>query len=187
MRLFALTAIALAAPPALAAQDGTVLDKVRAALNLPVSTNTAREWGVPDERVRTTIWDIHRAGVPADDAARIFDEEVRIVREGGSKDNFGAFVKDRVNAGLRGRELADAIHAEHARRGMGKPADAGKQGGKPADAGRQGQGQGQGGKPEAGERGRYPEDRVQQGQGQGQGQAQDKPKPDEGNGKGRRP
>jgi hypothetical protein len=181
MRLFALTAIALAAPPALAAQDGTVLDKVRAALNLPVSTNAAREWGVPDERVRTTIWDIHRAGVPAEDAARIFDEEVRIVREGGSKDNFGAFVNDRVKAGLRGRELSDAIHAEHARRGMGKPADPGKQGGKPADAGRPGQQPD--GKPEAGERGRYPEDRVQEDQPQGQSKA----KPNEGNGKGRRP
>lgn len=185
MRLIALTAIALAAPPAVAAQDGTVLEKARAALNLPVSTNTARQWGVPDERVRTTIWDIHRAGVPAPDAARIFDEEVRIVREGGSKDNFGAFVNDRVKAGLRGRELADAIHAEHARRGMGKPADAGRRGATPADAGRPGQGQG--GKPTAGERGRYPEDRVQQGQAPDRGQGQGQAKPSEGNGKGRRP
>ena len=139
-RWMALTAFALAAPPALAAQDGALLDKVRTAMNLPVRTAEARDAGVPDERVKSTVWDIFRSGVPAEDATRIFDEEVRIVREGGSKDNFGAFVRSRVEAGLRGRELADAIHAEHARRGMGKPAEAGKPGaaGKPGDAGKRG-------------------------------------------------
>lgn len=173
MHLIALTALALAASPASAAQDTTQWDRIRFALNLPVRTTEARVWGVPEERVKGTIWDIQRGGVSAEDATRIFDEEVRIVREGGSKDNFGAFVRSRVEAGLRGRALADAIHAEHARRGMGKPADAGKRdddgkrndAGKPGDAGKKrddgrpeqaegrGQGQGQG---EGSEKGRKP-------------------------------
>ena len=123
MRLISLTAIALAFPPALSAQDGSLLDRVRAALELPVLGNEARESGVPEERVSTTIRDIFRSGVPAADGSRILDQEVRAVREGGPTDNFGSYVRTQVDAGLRGRALAEAIHREHARRGMGKPND----------------------------------------------------------------
>ena len=138
MRFTALMALALAAPPALAAQDGSLLDKIRSSGKLPWLANEAREAGVPDEQVKRTTNDFFRSGVSADDASRFFDEEVRIVREGGSKENFGAFVRAQVERGLRGRELAEAIHREHARRGMGKPAGAGKpdERGKPYDAGR---------------------------------------------------
>lgn len=175
MRWMALTALALAAPPALAAQDGALLDKVRTAMNLPVRTAEARDAGVPDERVRSTVWDIFRSGVPAEDATRIFDEEVRIVREGGSKDNFGAFVRSRVEAGLRGRELAEAIHAEHARRGMGKPAETGKPGtaGKPGEAGKRGgppQDRAQEARDDDGQQGQAQGKKGQSGQGQDQGQ-----------------
>lgn len=144
MRLTALMALAVAAPPALSAQDGSLSDKLRASMRLPVVTKEARDAGVPDERVNRTVMDFFRSDVSANDASRFFDEEVRIVREGGSKENFGAFVRTQVERGLRGRELAEAIHREHARRGMGKPAGAGKPDaegkakdpGKPNDAGR---------------------------------------------------
>ncbi len=170
MHLIALTALALAGAPAPAAQDTTQWDRIRIAMNLPVRTTEAREWGVPEERVKSTIWDIRRGGVSAEDASRIFDEEVRVVREGGSKDNFGAFVKSRVEAGLRGRDLADAIHAEHARRGMGKPDAAGKRdgAGKPDAAGKRDDA----GKPDdAGKRrdDNRPDQASDRGQGQGQG------------------
>lgn len=173
MHLIALTALALVGSPAPAAQDTTVWDKIRIAMNLPVRTTEAREAGVPEERVRSTIWDIRRGGVSAEDASRIFDEEVRVVREGGSKDNFGAFVKSRVEAGLRGRDLAEAIHAEHARRGMGKPAGAGT----PGDAGRR---DGAGKPDDAGKR--NDDDRPDQASGRGQGQGQG-----QGSEKGRKP
>ena len=144
MRLTALIALALAgaaaaaAPPALAAQDGSLLDKIRSSGKLPWLANDAREAGVPDETVKRTTNDFFRSGVSAGDASRFFDEEVRIVREGGSKENFGAFVRSQVDRGLRGRELAEAIHREQARRGMGKPAGAGKadERGKSHDAGK---------------------------------------------------
>lgn len=160
MRLISLTAIALAFPPALSAQDGSLLERVRAALELPVLGTEAREWGIPDERVSTTIRDIFRSGVPAADASRILDQEVRTVREGGSKDNFGSYVRSQVDAGLRGRALADAIHREHARRGMGKPSDEEK----PANArgagerspGERGQGRAQAPGQDSGGRGRRP-------------------------------
>jgi hypothetical protein len=60
--------------------------------------------------------------------------EVDAVKAGAPKENFGATVNALLARGLRGRELAAAIHAEHARRGIGQ----GK--GK-------GQGQGRGRKP----------------------------------------
>ena len=174
MRLLALTVLALAAAPASAAQEATGFDRIRQAMNLPVRTTEAREWGVPEEQVRTTIWDFRRGGIPAEDATRILDEEIRIVREGGPKDNFGAFVHSRVEAGMRGRELAEAIHAEQARRGKGQPPGAGK---KPGD--------GTPGK--AGDQGSYPRDEAQ---GQGReakpkGQAPDQA--GEARGKGRTP
>ena len=37
---------------------------------LPVRTAEARDAGVPDERVKSTVWDIFRSGVPAEDATR---------------------------------------------------------------------------------------------------------------------
>lgn len=155
MRLISLTAIALAFPPALSAQDGALLERVRAALELPVLGTEARESGVPDERVSTTIRDIFRSGVPAADASRILDQEVRTVREGGSTDNFGSYVRSQVDAGLRGRALADAIHREHARRGMGKPSDEER----PANArtpGERGQGRAQAPRQDSAGRGRRP-------------------------------
>lgn len=126
MRFACLTAFALAFPATLTAQDDSLLDRLRAAMELPVYTSEAREAGVPDERVNATIRDIFRSGVPADDAAEILDAETRTVREGGSRDNFGAYVRSQVESGVRGRALADAIHREHARRGMGKPDNAGR-------------------------------------------------------------
>ena len=170
MRRTLLAALALAFPAPMAAQDGFSLDKFRSSMRLPVLSTEAREAGVPDEQVKRTVWDIRRSGVPADDASRIFDEEVRFVREGGSKDNFGAFVRSQVERGLRGRELAESIHREQARRGQGKPAAAGgnkpdKATGKPAEGGKPDEG---GKPPEAGR-----PDQPDQAGGRGQPPAQD--------------
>jgi hypothetical protein len=97
------------------------LDKVLAAAKLPVAAAEAREEGVSEITLREYLDRVRRNRVPADDAWRILDEEVRVVRDGGPKENFGAFVQTQLDAGLRGRELADAIHEEHRRRGMGRP------------------------------------------------------------------
>ena len=172
MRRTLLVALALASPPAMAAQDGSFFDRVRSSMKLPVSSTEAREAGVPDAQVKRTISDFWRSDVPADDASRFFDEEVRIVREGGSKDNFGAFVRSQVERGLRGRELADAIHREQAKRGQGKPAGAGankpdKATGKPDEAGK-------------------PSDRPDQAGGRGQQPGQGQPR-DDAAGRGRKP
>jgi hypothetical protein len=99
------------------------LDKVLAAARLPVAADEARKEGISSMDLGEYLDRVLRNRVPADDAARILDEEVRVVREGGPKENFGAFVQTQLDAGLRGRALADAIHEEHRRRGMGRPDD----------------------------------------------------------------
>jgi hypothetical protein len=70
---------------------------------------------------------LSRRGVPAADAAAVVQEEVAAVRAGAPTDNFGAFVQGRLEAGLRGRALADAIRAEHERRGRGMGRSEGNQ------------------------------------------------------------
>lgn len=89
-------------------------------LNLPLAVEAARRAGIPGG----TIWDVldslRRRRVPAEDAEQILRGEVEAVERGAPKENFGAFVNAQLARGLRGRELAAAIHAEHARRGIGQ-------------------------------------------------------------------
>lgn len=99
------------------------LDRVLAAAQLPVAADEARKEGVSELSLREYLDRVLRNRVPADDAYRILDEEVRVIRDGGPKENFGAFVQTQLDAGLRGRALAEAIHEEHRRRGMGRPDD----------------------------------------------------------------
>jgi hypothetical protein len=114
-------ALLLFLPSTAMAQDW--LDKILTSALLPVSAAEARDAGVPDGQVRDILGVLRRTRLPADDAWRVLDEEVRVVREGGPKDNFGAFVQTQLDAGLRGRELAEAIREEHRRRGIGRPED----------------------------------------------------------------
>ena len=102
------------------------LDRVLAAAQLPVAAAEAREEGVSNITLGNILEMIRRRGLPAEDARYVLEEEVRVVREGGPKENFGAFVQTQLDAGLRGRALADAIHEEHRRRGMGRPDDRGR-------------------------------------------------------------
>jgi hypothetical protein len=125
MRLTMLTMLLLI-PSTLPAQDW--LDKVLAAAQLPVASAEAREEGVPNISISEFLDRVRQNRVPAEDAWRIMDEEVRVVKAGGPRENFGAFVQTQLDAGLRGRALADAIHEEHRRRGMGRPDDRGREG-----------------------------------------------------------
>ncbi|HSD30393.1 MAG TPA: hypothetical protein VLB49_00675 [Gemmatimonadales bacterium] len=130
-----LVALALVAAPAPAQNqapaDSGFWQKV---LNLPKTVDEGRQAGIPSGTIWGVLDSLRRARVPAEDAQVIVQDEVDAVKAGAPKDNFGATVNALLARGLRGRELAAAIHAEHARRGIGK----GK--GK-------GQGQGRGRKP----------------------------------------
>jgi hypothetical protein len=124
------------------------LDSVIRILRLPRTTTEAREKGVPDSQVGGIIDILRRSRVPAGDAQVILQGEVDAKAAGQPNDNFGAFVQAQHRAGLRGRALADAIHAEQARRGMGR----GQGQKKPDTDAREGGGAargGQGGRPDA--------------------------------------
>ena len=107
-------------------------------LNLPKTVDEGRQAGIPSGTIWGVLDSLRRARVPAQDAQQIVQDEVDAVKGGAPKENFGATVNALLARGLRGRELAAAIHAEHARRGIGK--------GKGKGQG-QGQGQGRGRKP----------------------------------------
>ena len=115
-------AVAAVALPGSAQQTQPSTERVLIAnlLNLPLAVEAARRAGIPGG----TIWDVldslRRRRVPAEDAEQILRGEVEAVERGAPKENFGAFVNAQLARGLRGRELAAAIHAEHARRGIGQ-------------------------------------------------------------------
>ena len=107
--------------PDAAVRRERVSDRVLRASRLPRTTSQAREAGVPEERVRETIRVVRERGIPADEAQEIIEVETEEVLRGGNPENFGAFVQQAKESGLRGRELAEAIHAEQIARGMKKP------------------------------------------------------------------
>lgn len=90
------------------------------ALDLPFAARKLRDAGVPEADVRGSLGAMRGAGVAAGDATEVAEATATQVTEHGPVDNFGAFVQERLASGLRGRELADAIAAEHAARGKGK-------------------------------------------------------------------
>lgn len=118
-----LAVVALAAPP-LAAQQDTPPDStdILRTILLPRAAEILREQGVPEEEVREVVTGARDQGVPAAEATQVLEETSRAVEERGPIDNFGAFVQARLAEGLRGRDLAAAIRAEHAARGIGKGA-----------------------------------------------------------------
>jgi hypothetical protein len=129
------------------------------AIDLPARADGLRKAGVPPDQVREALQAARDRGVPADEAEMVFEEAEKEARDKGPVDNFGAFVQARLDEGLRGRELAQAIKEEHARQGKGKGADKGK--GPPDDKGSKGKapdGGDKGGKGKAPDKGKGPPD-----------------------------
>ena len=119
--LTALAAAALAAPLAAQAPDSAAIklkQRVDAIFGVPQRADEARQAGVPDSTIQSIMKIFGKEQVTAEDAGVILTAERDAARAGGSKDNFGAFVQRQHAAGLRGRELSAAIHAEQVRRGM---------------------------------------------------------------------
>lgn len=130
-----------AAERAAQAAVGVVDSALMRALDLPRVMQRAREAGVPDSSIRGILDAMRRRRVPAGEASPAVELEVEAVERGAPKDNFGSFVRGQVERGLRGRDLAAAIHAERARRGMGPASRGGRpeadaRGNRPAGAGR---------------------------------------------------
>lgn len=152
-----LMAIALAVAAPAASQDAgpTPREVILAALHLPEVTQEARTLGVPEADIRTIFDTARERRLPVGVLSEVFVTGNEAVREHGPIDNFGAFVQSRLDQGLRGRDLAAAIRAEHQARGIGRgkslraPQGAGggkdgRGGGRPEGAGVQRGGAGKG-------------------------------------------
>lgn len=109
-----------AAPGAAQESSGGALASVLQALLLPRTTQEARTLGVPESDIRAILDRARERRLRAADVTELFEHENRAIREHGPVDNFGAFVQRRLDEGLRGRDLAEAIRAEHAAHGKGK-------------------------------------------------------------------
>ncbi|HSJ62519.1 MAG TPA: hypothetical protein VK922_01315 [Gemmatimonadaceae bacterium] len=123
----------------LEAQTPDWIRRVLAAAELPVSADEARREGAPDSVIQRVLAAMQSANVPAHEAREVLDEERAAMREHGPVDNFGAFVQAKLDAGLRGRDLAAAIRAEHQLRGKGPPVRGAQPGDRGGDRGRSGE------------------------------------------------
>lgn len=101
---------------ALAAPGGHGMGR---AIDLPRHAKAVRAAGVPAEEVRTALRAAKGKGLGADEAADLLEAEEEEAQDG-QIENFGGFVQQKLDEGLRGRDLANAIHEEHAREGKGK-------------------------------------------------------------------
>jgi len=101
------------------AQTSDWVNQILSAALLPVVTTQARRDGISDADIRAAIDAMSRAGLSAQEATVVFDNERAYRKEHGPVNNFGSFVQDQLKAGKRGPELAAAIKAEHIRQGKG--------------------------------------------------------------------
>jgi len=114
---------ALVAFPSAAQESSSMLASVLQTLRLPKTTQEARTLGVPESDIRAILDRAREKRVSAAAVNELLETENKAIREHGPVDNFGAFVQRRLDEGLRGRDLADAIRAEHAAHGKGKGPD----------------------------------------------------------------
>lgn len=121
-RILGWTAVLLLAgtAPAGAQDSDDLVQGILQAMRLPTVTREARLLGVADRDVRDILTMGRDRRVRAGSMAELFAAENDAIRQHGPIDNFGAFVQSKLDAGLRGRDLAAAIQAEHGARGMGK-------------------------------------------------------------------
>lgn len=100
---------------------------------LPRVAEEARREGVPEGDIQVVIDASRERRLPAHETREVLEQTTEAVKANGPIDNFGAFVRARLDQGLRGRDLAEAIRVEHRARGKGKGHEASAGKGKPHD------------------------------------------------------
>ena len=126
-------ALSFAGAAPAAAQLPDWVNDILVATRLPVVADSARREGASNESVRDVLEAMTKSRLPAHEATAILDSARTARREHGPVDNFGAFVQSQLAQGKRGRELAAAIRAEHARSGKGQGARGGRGSARPDD------------------------------------------------------
>lgn len=138
MRAPVLIPLLVLGPALLEAQaesSAALASRITAAAALPALAEEIRGSGVSRSEL-TSLLDVFRTkNIPAPDAKVILEEERSAARDHGPVPGLGSFVQARLDEGLRGRELAAAIRAEHAARGIGGDGMSGNARGKSAERG----------------------------------------------------
>ena len=118
--LIAAPVLAIAQEETETAAEESLLTKIQKAAELIKTSREAREAGIPEEDVKDVLEGARERGLSAEETEAVLAESTAAVEESGPVDNFGAFVQARLDEGLRGQDLAAAIHEEHRQRGKGK-------------------------------------------------------------------
>lgn len=95
---------ATSAAPSLGARLGVTFD-------LPRLADRMRTAGASDSSVRAVLIETRTRGLPAAEAAGVMMNLTRAQETGQGIENPGAFVRDQLNQGLRGQDLAGAVRA----------------------------------------------------------------------------
>lgn len=178
-----------AAPEAKGAEEaakGSAKDRILGALDLPIKAQALRKAGADEKEIKAGLKAAKEKKANPKDVAELLEAAATATKEHGPVDNFGAFVQSKLDAGLRGKELAEAIRAEHQARGKkgkgheGKAPDEAKQAGGPDDKGGKPEDAGDEGKGPPDDKGK-PEDAGHEGKGppEGKGAPDDKGKPED--------
>lgn len=129
--VIALIALVTCAVPAVAMADDDEPDqgvsKMLEALELPVQAQELRDAGVDEAQVNQALDSLRNYESAADEssegnpgraarAAAVLRAESQTAREEGPMDNFGEFVRNKLDEGLRGEELAESIREQRANR-----------------------------------------------------------------------
>ncbi len=120
LMIVALPVLAIAQEDTETAKEAPLLERIQKAAELIKTSREAREAGIPEEEVKEVLEGARERGLSPGETEEILAESTTAVHESGSVDNFGAFVQAKLDEGLRGKELAAAIHEEHRLNGKGK-------------------------------------------------------------------
>lgn len=118
--ILALPVLVMAQDEAETPKELTLLERARQAAVLIQASQEAREAGIPEEEVKDVLEGARDRGMTPKETEEVLTESTAAVEESGPVDNYGAFVQARLDEGLRGKELAAAIHQEHKLHGKGK-------------------------------------------------------------------
>ena len=118
--ILATPTLALAQDEAEPTREPTLLERAQRAAELIQASQEARTAGIPEEEVKEVLEGARHRGLTPEETEEVLSESTAAVEESGPVDNFGAFVQARLDEGLRGKELAAAIHEEHKLHGKGK-------------------------------------------------------------------
>ncbi len=173
--ILALTPVVLAEAPVAATTAAPAAEPLLDALDLPQTAEALRQDGLPPEDVRMALDAARAKKMSAAAAAQTMRDSHDAVRHHGVPPGMGPFVRAQIEAGLSGKELAEAIRKECEARGIPRQPPMGDKppGGQMGD----GQGMHPGDKPPGG----------QMGDGQGMRHGDKPPGGQMGDGQGTRP